>query len=336
VPSPSSGERPGRRPTLKDVAAETGLSVTAVSYALRGLHGSESTRRRAADAAARLGYEADPIARALASGTSGVVGVLCGSLTDLWQQRLAAGLGRALFASGRGGLIVDAAGDSQHQLALAEKLVQQRVDALVVIPLDPLTRAWKRVADEVGVITVGDELVHASTRSAVLFDDSTAVSHALEEVAARGHQVVSLLTPEKSSRRRRPVEQAAADESRRHGIAISMTACSYELHEAAAVVERLLQSAQPPTAVVAMADSMAYGAYSAARSLGLSIPRDLSVIGFDDHPMSALLTPALTSYRWPLETIVDAILERVEARTVDDVLLEAEPHARDSVGPPPS
>lgn len=341
MPASEPAARPAKRPTLKDVAAETGLSVTAVSYALRGLHGKESTRRRVVEAAARLGYEADPIARALASGSTGVTGVLCGSLTDLWQQRLAAALARALFADGVNALIVDAAGDPGHQLELAERVVQQRVDALVVIPLDPLTAGWEPIGDRVPLITVGDELVAAHTASAVLFDVGLAVTHALDTLAQHGHHRVSVLAAEMSSRRRRPIEVAAAKLARARGLTLTVTTCPHELDGARAAVAALLGADEPPTAVLGLADSMAYGAYAAARELGLDIPSDLSVIGFDDHPMSALLTPALSSYRWPLESIVEEIMHRVSltvsgAASVDDVLLAPEPFARGSVGDAPS
>ena len=93
-----------RRPTLRDIADETGLSSAAVSYALRGLQVPEETQQRgSARSADRLGYQADPIARALASGRTGNVGVLCGSLEDIWQQGVAAALGRGLLAGRRAG-----------------------------------------------------------------------------------------------------------------------------------------------------------------------------------------------------------------------------------------
>ena len=90
-----------RRPTLRDIAAETGLSTAAVSYALRGLQVPPETQQRVREAAERLGYQADPIARALASGRTGYVGVLCRSLEDIWQQGLATALGRGLLEAGR-------------------------------------------------------------------------------------------------------------------------------------------------------------------------------------------------------------------------------------------
>ena len=103
--------RPNKRTTLREVAEATGLSTAAVSYALRGKHVSKETEERVRQAAAELGYEADPIARALASGRTSMVGVLAGDLQDLWQQQLMAAIGRELLAGDRYALILDAGGD---------------------------------------------------------------------------------------------------------------------------------------------------------------------------------------------------------------------------------
>src|SRR3954469_24711593 len=82
---PHVASRPGRRITIRELADYTGLSPAAVSYALRGMQVSAATERRVREAAAELGYEADPIARALAGGSTAVVGLLVGSLADFWN-----------------------------------------------------------------------------------------------------------------------------------------------------------------------------------------------------------------------------------------------------------
>ena len=111
-----------KRATIRDVAEATGLSPAAVSYALRGIQTSEETQERVRRAAAELGYKVDRIARALASGRTGTVGLLFGSLEDLWQQLLGVGIGSALLARDHYALLVDAAGDPERELLLAAKL----------------------------------------------------------------------------------------------------------------------------------------------------------------------------------------------------------------------
>src|SRR5262245_30351346 len=162
-----------KRTTLKDIASDTGLSMATVSYALRGLHGTAETRQKVQEAADRLGYNADPIARVLASGRSGSIGVLCASLEDLWQQRLAAALGRELLAPERNAWIIDSAGDADRQLGLAQHLVDHRADAIVVIPIDPAAKRWARIAREVPLIAVGDGMPGARKMLAGVFDKET-------------------------------------------------------------------------------------------------------------------------------------------------------------------
>src|SRR4030081_2241845 len=102
---------PAKRVTIREVADAAGLSPAAVSYALRGMQVSEETQERVRKVASDLGYEVHPIARALASGRTGMVGILGPSLEDLWQQRLVAQAGRVLLAHDRYALILDAGGD---------------------------------------------------------------------------------------------------------------------------------------------------------------------------------------------------------------------------------
>src|ERR1700750_3266586 len=98
---------------------------------------SAATEERVRAAAEELGYEADPIARALAGGATGVVGLLVGSLADFWTQELVRAVQRELSDAGRTILVADADGEPARELELAQRLVDQRVDALVVVPLGP-------------------------------------------------------------------------------------------------------------------------------------------------------------------------------------------------------
>jgi LacI family transcriptional regulator len=103
---------PVKRVTIRDVADVAGLSPAAVSYALRGIMVSEETQDRVRRLADELGYEANPIARALASGRSGMIGILGPTLEDLWQQRLVVEAGRVLQERDRYALILDAGGSA--------------------------------------------------------------------------------------------------------------------------------------------------------------------------------------------------------------------------------
>ncbi|GAA1310022.1 LacI family transcriptional regulator [Planotetraspora silvatica] len=300
-----------KRATIREVAQATGLSPAAVSYALRGMQVSEETIQRVRRAAAELGYEADPIARALASGRTGMIGLLCGSLEDLWQQSLAVGIGRALRDKDRYALILDAAGDPARERTLALQLRDQRVDGLIVQPVDPAARFWADLADSLPVVAIGDALLHGHTAAEVVFDNRRGVTMALEYLRDKGHRRVAVLTPTRPSTPDRPADVHVIAEAERLGLDIDVRSAGQSLADSAGVAAGLLTRADRPTAVFCFSDSIAYGVYKAVAELGLSVPDDVAVMGYDDHPMSELL--GLTTVNWDLDGIVRAAVRLVVA-----------------------
>lgn len=333
-------ERP-KRVTLRDVARESGLSPTAVSYALRGLHVPVATQERVRTVATRLGYQVDPIARALASGRTGYVGVLCGSLQDIWQQHVAAALGRELLDVGRHALIVDASNSPTLEAKLAAQLVDQRVDALIVLWVDPGGPHWPDIARRTLLVSIGDGLPGALTAAEVIFDNDTGVAEALGQLYDAGHRQVAVLTPSARNSPQRPAEVALARVAAELGMQVQLYMSPHDLDGAAAAAAEALSADPSPTAFFCLADSMAYGVYAAAGHLGLRIPDDISVLGYDDNPVSQLLTPPLSNYRWPVDSVVAHAVERT-VRAIDTdkrsrrKLVTPVAQPRGSVGPPPS
>lgn len=303
---------PRKRATIREVAQATGLSPAAVSYALRGLQVSEETMERVRAAAAELGYEADPIARALASGKTGMIGVLCGSLEDLWQQSLAVGISRGLREKDRYALILDAVGDPARERTLAQQLRDQRVDGMIVQPVDPAATFWAALCESVPVVTIGDGLAGAGAAGEVVFDNRKGVTLALEHLHALGHRRIGVLTPTKASTPDRPADLHVSAEGERLGLDITVATAPHGLAAATEVAGRLL-TGDRPTAVFCFSDSIAYGVYAAAAERGLSIPGDVSVMGYDAHPMSGLLSPGLTTVDWNIDGIVRAAVRLVSA-----------------------
>lgn len=319
---------PRKRATIRDIAQATGLSPAAVSYALRGVQTSERTQERVRKAADELGYEAHPIARALASGRSGMVGLLCGSLEDLWQQALAVGIGRGLLARDRYALILDAAGDPARELLLAQRLRDQRVDGLIVQPLDPAAELWRELSESLPVVSIGDSLRGGRSAGEVVFDNRRGVTLALEHLHGLGHRRICVLTPTRPSTPDRPAEQHVNAEAERLGLDVSVVSSPQALNDATEVALDVLSAPDRPSAVFCFSDSIAYGVYAATRKLRLAVPGDVSVSGYDDHPMSALVTPPLTSVDWDIDGIVRAAVRLIVGS------IEGKPRKRRIVHPP--
>jgi LacI family transcriptional regulator len=291
----------GKRPTMKQIAEETGLSVTAVSYALRGEHVSTATIERVRAKADELGYAADPVARALRGGRTGTIGLLLGSLADFWHQTLAHAVQRELRGHGLHVVLADADGDPAEELALAARLVQQRVDGLLVAPIGPSGGDWSRIASEVAVVTIGGRLPGAEVAGEVVFDQTAGVGEMLRHLHALGHRRIAVLSWAVAASPDRPTERAVREQAAALQLDVDIVPCAYSLDGSRPLALEVLERADRPTALFCLSDSIAYGALHGCRELGLAIPDDISIAGFDDHPLSRLVDPPLTSTSWALE-----------------------------------
>jgi LacI family transcriptional regulator len=293
---------PRKRVTIKDVAAATGLSRAAVSYALRGVQTSPETQERVRQAAEELGYTGNAVARALARGRTGLVGVLSGSLQDLGEQRFIELLGRQLGRHDLHMVVVDARGEPKRERMLARQLADQLVDGLVISPLDPSDASWEDIGEMLPVVTVGDALAGA-TVGEVLFDNRAGVSLVLEHLHAQGHRRVAVMTPSRPSTPDRPAERVVAEVCDALGLEATVVNSRHSVEEATEAAAALLAREPRPTAVFCLSDSIACGVYAAAAAQGLAIPDDLSVAGYDDHPIASVVAPPLTSVDWGLPDV---------------------------------
>jgi DNA-binding LacI/PurR family transcriptional regulator len=297
--------RPGRRTTIRELAEYTGLSPAAVSYALRGLQVSAETEQRVREAAEELGYEADPIARALAGGSTAVVGLLVGSLADFWNQELVRAVQRELYGAARSTLVADADGEPARELELARRLVDHRIDGLVVVPIGPASGGWASIAREVATVTIGDALPGVRAAGEVVFDNERGVRESLEHLSALGHRHIAVLSWAVETSPDRNAERAVGTSAAALGLDCRLLACAYSLNGSRPLAVELLGSEERPTAVLCLSDSIAYGVYAACAELGLSIPDDVAVAGFGDHPISRLLAPPLTSTAWDIDRVAE-------------------------------
>jgi DNA-binding LacI/PurR family transcriptional regulator len=336
-------DRARHRTTIRELAEYTGLSPAAVSYALRGMQVSADTEQRVREAAEKLGYEADPIARALAGGATAVVGLLVGSLADFWNQELVRAVQRELYGADRSTLVADADGEPARELELAQRLVDQRVDGLVVLPIGPPSGSWASIAKQVPTVTIGDALPGVAAAGEVVFDNERGVRESLQHLSALGHRRVTVLSWAVETSPDREAERAVSASAVALGLECRVVACAYSLNGSRPLALELLASDDRPTAVLCLSDSIAYGVYAACHELGLAIPRDIAVAGFGDHPISRLLAPPLTSTAWDVERVAELatgfLLTAIAADGPQDTLREVVAPvlvARGSTGTAPS
>ena len=296
---------PRKRVTIKDVAAATGLSPAAVSYAMRGLQTSQETQERVRRAADDLGYTGNAVARALARGRTGSSACSPGRSRTSASSASSRRWGASSATHELQMMLVDAQGDPEREGAIARQLADQLVDGLVVSALNPADPVWEEIGDALPVVTVGDAL-SGTTVGEVLFDNRAGVTMVLEHLHELGHRRIAVLTPSRPSTPDRPAERVVGEACRALGLVATVVNTRHSIDDAAEAASGLLRSEPRPTAVFCLSDSIACGVYAAAAAYGLAIPGELSVAGYDGHPIARAVTPQLTTVEWGMTDVATA------------------------------
>ncbi len=305
--------------SIHDVAALAGVSTATVSRALRGVDRvSGPTRDRVLLAAAELHYVASPAAASLASGRTGVVGVVVPFLSRWFFSQVLDGVERRLRECDLHVLLFNVGTGSHRSVLLDLERLNKRLDALLVVSCDlrpdevaMLGRLGVPVAT-VGVDVAGWDLVR--------IDDIATADDAMTHLLDLGHRRVAFLGGDQradvhvatSIDRARGVARAL----HRQGLpadAGGMQVADWTVLGGMAAVDGLLDRVDPPTAVLAASDEMAMGVLHELRRRGVQVPEQISVMGIDGHEVS--VTHDLTTMVQPVGE-----LGETAAQLVVDVL----------------
>lgn len=302
-----------KRVRLREVAERAGVSVGSASQAFgRPELVSADVRERVLAAAAELGYAGpDPAARRLRLGRAGALGLIFQErlryqLTDPAALAFMAGFAQAMEGSELGLLLVP---DSRYREAAATAVRGAAVDGFVIYAAarhDPRVEA--ALARHVPVVTV--EQPRDVPTPFIGIDDRAAARAAAEHVRALGHERVGVLSFAQTVGGDATLEIPLSTDrlaGYQDGLGAAWDPSLVRVCRRNAVehgrrsARELLESAEPPTAILAMSDILAVGVLEAAAEAGMSVPRDLSVVGFDDSPVARVTSPPLTTVRQPHE-----------------------------------
>jgi len=296
VSSPGGG-RAGRRPTLETVAARAGVSKSLVSLVLRNSPKVSATSREAVMRAVdELGYRPNEAARLLAERRSRTVGVLLNDLRQPWFADMLDGLTPALHAAGKHILLGDGRIDRMMDETLTWSFLDLGVDGLVLAGSVPVSPAITGVASKIPTVAVGGMDPGLPHVDVLANDNHLGATLAVRHLLGLGHSRiahVSGLPSSAGSLRLQGYEDAMRLANRAGRILVEAGDMTEEGGYRAAV--RLLSRASPPTAIFAANDLSCVGALSAAAALGVRVPGELSLVGFDNSALARLRALWLTS-----------------------------------------
>jgi LacI family transcriptional regulator, repressor for deo operon, udp, cdd, tsx, nupC, and nupG len=339
----AAGDR--RRATIEDVAAAAGVSVATVSRAIRGLPNvALSTRERVAKVADELSYRADPAAARLATGRAQSVGVVVPLLNCWYFSQVVSGAEAILAAEGYDMIVIGVTGDAErHALFDDNRSIHRRVDGLVFVDVPLSGDDTSFLADrQLAVVTVGNS---TSRFPSIGIDDVAVGELAADHLLQLGHTRIGVIGGQCDDPlgfhvpdlRRTGYERAL----RRAGITVDPAlevVGNFSVLGGRDATDTLLAADEPPTAVFAMSDEMAFGAVLSAREHGLDVPGDVSIIGVDDHDVSVVI--GLTTVRQPVADhgarAARLVIEQLTGRSVGPTRVErpVELVVRSTTAPP--
>jgi len=336
-------------PTIKDIARACNVSTATVSYVINGKNTLlPETRERVLRKMREMNYHPSAVARGLTNKRMNTLGVLfdnVGSEIAIWHP----------YTSGILQGIVTAAAEAEYNVTLftelwhnAEqslpKLRDQRTDGLLIVapPADTDILPSLRSAG-LKVVTVSSESASFGMPS-VDVDNAAGIHLAVQHLRELGHMRIAFLGGERnmfSAAIRLAAFEAALQAAELQVPTEYIAAASYQDPEIAdRQTRQLLLLPVPPTAIVAGNDQIAVAAIKAARDLGISIPAQLSIVGFDDMPDAALMQPALTTIKQPFDDVGKAatrlLLQMLsgEAVPTERVLVAPRLVVRETTAPP--
>ncbi len=337
-------EPPARRlPVASDVAARAGVSTATVSRVLNGTDAVRPDKREAVlQAAAELGFVANPAARALTLRRFNTVGAVIPNIENEEFVRAVSAFQGGLQRAGYTMLLASAGYDLDDELRAATQLIQRGIDGLLLIGDNHRPALFTQTARL--AIPVVQAFSLSPTRPCIGFDNAAAAERAARYLLDIGHRRIAVVTGVRKDNDRggaRAAGVAAALAAR--GLAIRPAhdlIVSFGIAAGRDALRQLMAVNGPrPTAVICGTDQLAFGVAIEAQARGLSVPSDLSVIGFNDSDYAAFLQPSLTTVRVHANAIGQAASSQLLIRMAGQAgvrvtVIEAELIVRGSTAPP--
>lgn len=330
--------------SIFDVAKEAGVSTASVSRVLNAPDKTkQKTRIAVQNAVKKLGYIPNGAARALSSRNSRVIGAIIPTIDNsIFAQGIQA-LQSYLDKKGYFLLLGASNYDPEQEYQLCQNYLVQQVAGIITMGNTHLPECIQML-DKEHTPFVNTGTYSTDGNYCVGFDNAKAASQAVKYLVDLGHKEFAMIAGiTKDNDRAAERVNGVKQELRRHGLTLPKERIlerSYEIEEGAAAFRHLMQKPDKPTAIICGNDVLGFGAILEAPRIGLRIPDNVSVMGFDDLVLSRHLSPSLTTIQIPTEEMwcraadtLLALLNQEEAPKAIEISVSLV--VRESTGVPP-
>jgi LacI family transcriptional regulator len=297
VPSRRRARRTSRT-RLSDVAREAGVSTATVSRVINNLsYVSPESRERVMKVVRRRNYYPNAHARSLASGRSSIIGLVVSDIANPFFPELIKGMEAAAFEHGYDVILADTNYDPRRMSHYVRRFIERGVRGVALMTSEFDDTLVKELARRHVSVVFLDSGAPGPRVSNLDVDYQAGIEEAIAHLAQLGHRRIAYVggPPKMRSSQRRLVAFRHGVRRHLHREAAGVYAADFRMEGGRNAARQMLDSQPRPTAVVVANDMMALGVMQECRAAGLTIPGDISVIGFDDIAFAALTQPPLTT-----------------------------------------
>lgn len=327
--------------TIADVAAHADVSTATVSRVLAGVDSVNPAKRaRVLAAIEELDYRPSGVARALRRRSTATLGLVVTDIANPFYPEVVLGVEDEAHRRGFSVLLCNAANDPERESAYLDLLLERRVDAAIIAAGSMAQRHKDRLTDFPVPVVLANARPAPDGVPAVACDDHTGGWLAGAHLLSCGHRrILHIAGPAAAGETPVRLEGVRAAVAARDDAELQIIDSDGHLEGARRAMMAVAEQMEPGYGVVAHNDLTAIGALSALRDVGLSVPAQVGVVGFDDIALSAYVDPPLTTVRQDKYAMgawtVDAVARRLDGEDVDSVTWPVELIVRRSTGPRP-
>jgi DNA-binding LacI/PurR family transcriptional regulator len=326
------------------VAREAGVSTATVSHVINGTkYVTDDTRKRVLDAIKRCEYSPNAYARSLASGRSNMIGLLISDISNPFFPEVVKAIESAAFERGYNVILLNTNYDPERAADYVGRLSELKMAGVALMTSELDSELFEAITRRQVSVVFDSHDVTGERMSNICVDYAAGIEEAVRHLVSLGHRRIAHIAgasriPSGVIRR-----EAFQDFMRRYlpdEPAPAVYEGDFRLDGGRRAASEILAEKELPTAVIAANDMMALGAMREFRKAGLSIPQDISVVGFDDISFAALSEPPLTTVCSPRAEIgrrvVETLVNMIEHAEQKGTELRIPTHliTRDSTAPP--
>jgi DNA-binding LacI/PurR family transcriptional regulator len=294
-----------KSPTLKDIAQQLGISISTVSRALRGMpEVNPETREAVLRLSREVDYEPNMLAMSLLKRQSNLIGVVVPNM-DYFFATAVKGMDEAALEAGYTVVVCQSNESYGREVANVQRLLQSHVDGFIVSLSSETqnTDHFKRIVKKEIPLVFFDRDCSEIETTKILLDNHSGAFQAVSHLLERGYRRIAYLGGRTNLSISNTREQGYRDALTHFGLtvddAINIHGDFDRNYAYQTVKELLTRQGEKPDAFFTISDRLAIGAFQAIKDLGLSMPQDIGLVGFNDEPIMSLLSPTVSSVLQP-------------------------------------